>query len=125
MVGPVVIEGAGGTLEFIPFEVDHGPIKANGLRIGGLAYLPDVSAMNEAAWAAVDGLECWVLDALRREPHPTHSHLDQTLEWIKQAAPKRAVLTNMHNDLDWATVEAETPDHIAAAFDGMQIRLPA
>ena len=45
------------------------------------------------------------------------------LEWIARAAPKRAVLTNMHIDLDYETLEAETPDHITPAFDGMKIEL--
>jgi phosphoribosyl 1,2-cyclic phosphate phosphodiesterase len=125
MNGPVTIEGAGGTITLTPFLVDHGPIEANGFRIGNLAYLPDVSAMNDAAWQAVSGLDYWIVDALRRNPHPTHSHLSQTLEWIERAAPTRAVLTNMHVDLDYATVCTETLEHITAAYDGMQIRLPA
>ena len=125
MTGPVSITGAGGTIVLTPFLVDHGPIQANGFRIENLVYLPDISDMNDAAWDMVKGLDMWVVDALRREPHPTHSHLAKTLKWIAQAAPKNAVLTNMHNDLDYATICAETPDHITAAFDGLQIRLPA
>lgn len=125
MTGPVSITGDGGTITLSPFLVDHGPILANGFRIENLVYLPDVSAMNETAWEKVNDLDMWIVDALRREPHPTHSHLDQTLDWIKRAAPKKAILTNMHNDLDYQTVCAETPDHITAAFDGMQIRMPA
>ncbi|PLS20504.1 MBL fold metallo-hydrolase [Neptunicoccus cionae] len=124
MTGPVTIDGEGGAITFTPFLVDHGPIQANGFRIDDiLAYLPDVSAMNETAWKAVADLECWVVDALRREPHPTHSHLSQTLDWIERAAPKQAVLTNMHVDLDYETLCGETPDHITPAFDGMKIRL--
>ncbi|MDR6265546.1 MBL fold metallo-hydrolase [Roseobacter sp. N2S] len=125
MTGPVTIDGAGGRIKFEPFLVDHGPIQANGFRIGNLAYLPDVSAMNVAAWQAVSNLDCWIVDALRRDPHPTHSHLSQTLDWIERAAPKRAVLTNMHVDLDYDTLCHETPDHITPAFDGLQITLPA
>ncbi|RFP91162.1 MBL fold metallo-hydrolase [Rhodobacteraceae bacterium 63075] len=121
--GPWSIEGAGGAIELRPFEVNHGSIEALGFRIGGLAYLPDVAEMSEEAWAEVQDLDCWVLDALRRDPHPTHTHLAKSLEWIKRAAPRRAVLTNMHVDLDYATLEAETPEHITPAFDGMVIRL--
>jgi len=123
MDGPVTIEGAGGAVTLSPFEVEHGSIMALGMRIAGLAYLPDVSAMNSRAWKAVEDLDVWVLDALRYTPHPTHSHVEQSLEWIAQAAPKRAVLTNMHNDVDYETIEAETPEHISAAFDGMVIEL--
>ncbi len=123
--GPVRVTGAGGEIRLDPFSVGHGSIDALGFRVGGLAYLPDVGRMTEAAWDAVDGLDIWVVDALRRRPHPSHSHLAQTLEWIARVAPRRAVLTNMHNDLDYATVAAETPDHVAPAFDGMVLTLPA
>lgn len=122
--GDVVIEGAGGAVRFQPFKVGHGSIDALGFRIGDLAYLPDVAEMTEAAWAAVEGLDCWILDTLRRDPHPTHSHLAQSLEWISKAAPQRAVLTNMHIDLDYETLEAETPDYITPAYDGMVLSYP-
>ena len=105
-----------------PFEVSHGAINALGFRIADLAYVPDASALNATAWQAVENLDCWVLDALRRAPHPSHSHLSQSLEWITRAAPTRAVLTNMHNDLDYDTVATETPDYVVPAYDGMCIR---
>lgn len=120
--GAVEVDGAGGAIRFEPIEVEHGPMMALGFRIGDLAYLPDVSAIPEPGWAALEGLDCWILDALRREPHPTHAHLARSLEWIERAAPRRAVLTNMHLDLDYDTVLAETPDHITPAYDGLQIR---
>lgn len=122
--GDVIIGGEGGEITLHPFKVNHGSIDALGFRIGGLAYLPDVAQMTDEAWAAVEGLDCWVLDALRRTPHPTHSHLAQSLEWIARAAPKRAVLTNMHIDLDYLTVERETPGHITPAYDGMTLSFP-
>jgi phosphoribosyl 1,2-cyclic phosphate phosphodiesterase len=123
--GPFTIDGAGGPIDFRPFEVAHGTIDALGFRIGGLAYLPDVSDIPGDAWEELRGLDCWVLDALRRTPHPTHAHLARALEWIERAAPKRAVLTNMHIDLDYETVKAETPPHVTPAFDGMTIEIGA
>jgi phosphoribosyl 1,2-cyclic phosphate phosphodiesterase len=87
--------------------------------------LPDAVAIPEESWPVLDGLDIWVVDALRRTPHPTHAHLALTLEWIARARPARAVLTNMHIDLDHATVEQETAAHISAAFDGMVLTLPA
>jgi len=123
--GPVTISGAGGNIVLEPFKAKHGRIDALGFRIGGLAYLPDVSDMYDESWAAVQGLDIWVLDALRREPHPTHAHLAQSLEWIAQAAPKQAVLTNMHIDLDFEAVKAETPLNVTPAYDGMVLSLPA
>ncbi len=123
--GPVQVDGAGGMLTLTPFTVGHGSIDALGFRIGGLAYLPDVAEMYDAAWKAVQGLDVWVLDALRRDPHPTHSHLEQSLDWIARAAPRRGILTNMHFDLDYRTLCIETPENVTPAHDGMVIELEA
>ncbi len=118
--GPIHIDGAGGAISFDPFEVDHGDIDALGFRIGRVAYLPDVLRIPDPVWEShLRGLDCWIVDALRRKPHPTHAHLALTLEWLARAQPARGVLTNMHIDIDHATVEAETPDNISAAYDGM------
>ena len=121
--GDVTIGGPGGDITFTPFEVEHGSIDSLGFRIEGLAYLPDVSKIPDSSWPYLRNLDVWIVDALRRDPHPTHSHLERTLEWIERAAPRRAVLTNMHIDLDYETLLAETPDHIEPAFDGMTIKL--
>ncbi|MGZ2257056.1 MBL fold metallo-hydrolase [Roseobacter sp. A03A-229] len=123
--GDVTIDGAGGPITFSPFQVAHGGMDALGFRIGDLAYLPDVAQIPEAAWPALANLDCWIVDALRRDPHPTHAHLARTLEWIAEVQPKRAVLTNMHIDLDYETVNAETPDHIEPAYDGLTLTFPA
>lgn len=123
--GVFKIEGAGGAITFQPFKVEHGRIEALGFRIGSVAYLPDVSDIPDEAWPLLEGLDTWIVDALRREPHPTHAHLARTLEWIERVAPRQAVLTNMHNDLDYATVAAETADHIHPAYDGMTITVDA
>lgn len=122
--GDTVIEGAGGPLTFTPFEVAHGSIDSLGFRIGDLAYLPDVSDIPDDAWPHLQNLDTWIVDALRRDPHPTHSHLANTLDWIARVKPRQAILTNMHIDLDHATVDAETPNHVTPAFDGMQITRP-
>lgn len=118
------IDGPGGPIAFTPFEVAHGGIEALGFRIAGLAYVPDVSSIPEAAWPHLQGLDIFVLDALRRAPHPTHAHLDLSLEWMARAAPKHGVLTNMHIDLDYETLRDETPETIEPAFDGMVLTLP-
>ncbi len=117
--GDLTISGEGGDITLRPFEVEHGNIDALGFRIGDVAYLPDVSAIPDASWTVLENLDIWIVDALRRDPHPTHSHLANTLGWIEKMAPKQAILTNMHNDLDYATVAAETPDHVRPAYDGL------
>jgi phosphoribosyl 1,2-cyclic phosphate phosphodiesterase len=90
--GPFTIDGAGGAITFSPFRADHGTIDALGFRIGPLAYLPDAVAIPEESWPLLDGLDCWMVDALRRKPHPTHAHLALALEWIARARPARAVI---------------------------------
>jgi len=71
-----------------------------------------VDALDGAAFAALDGVECWILDALRRAPHPSHAHLARSLEWIDRVRPKRAILTNMHLDMDYETLRRELPDGV-------------
>jgi phosphoribosyl 1,2-cyclic phosphate phosphodiesterase len=121
--GPITVTGDGGPVTLRPFRAEHGSMDALGFRIGGLAYLPDAIALPEESWAELAGLDCFIVDALRRKPHPTHAHLALALEWIARVAPARAVLTNMHIDLDHATLLAELPPHIRPAHDGMQIEL--
>ncbi|WP_323008174.1 MBL fold metallo-hydrolase [Pseudorhodobacter sp.] len=123
--GPVTVPGMGGDLVLHPFLAHHGAMDALGFRVGGLAYLPDAVSIPAPGWEMLKGLEVWVVDALRRRPHPTHAHLALTLEWIARANPKRAVLTNMHIDLDYETLAAETPNHITPAHDGMVIEIDA
>jgi phosphoribosyl 1,2-cyclic phosphate phosphodiesterase len=119
--GPVTVEGRGGEVTLAPFAADHGSMEALGFRIGPLAYLPDAVAIPEESWPYLMDLDCFVVDALRRKPHPTHAHLELTLDWIARAKPRRALITNMHVDLDHATLEAELPSHIRPAHDGLQV----
>jgi phosphoribosyl 1,2-cyclic phosphate phosphodiesterase len=120
--GPVEVPGAGGVVRLVPFRADHGSMEALGFRIGGLAYLPDAVAIPEETWPLLQGLDCWVVDALRRKPHPTHAHLAMTLDWIARARPARAVLTNMHLDMDFATLQGELAKGIEPAHDGMVLQ---
>ena len=122
LMGDLSITGDGGTIDIVPFYVKHGGINALGFRINNFAYLPDVSEIPEKSWKLLDNLDCWVVDALRYTPHPSHSHLSQTLEWIDRANPKRAIITNMHIDLDYETVCNETPERVTAAYVGMKIQ---
>lgn len=119
------IDGKGGTIEIKPFAVTHGTIQTSCLRVGHLAYCPDISDIPAQARWGFEGLEYLILDALRYTPHPSHAHLDQSLEWIKEFKPQQAVLTNLHIDLDYETLMAETPDHIVPAYDGLTIEFDA
>ncbi|WP_138934388.1 MBL fold metallo-hydrolase [Roseovarius arcticus] len=119
--GDVTITGAGGSITLSPFQVNHGAIDALGFRIGDVAYLPDVADMGPECWEMVQGLDIWILDALRRTPHPTHIHLERSLEWIARAAPQRGIITNMHTDMDYRTLLAEMPAGVDVAYDGMTL----
>ncbi|MEM7685437.1 MAG: MBL fold metallo-hydrolase [Pseudomonadota bacterium] len=117
--GPVTIDGRGGEITCEPFEVPHGDITALGFRIGPVAYTPDVSEMSEAGWTAVNGIDCWITDALRYTPHPSHANVETAVAWIKRAAPKRAILTNLHVDIDYETLAVQTPENVSPAHDGL------
>ena len=120
VVGSVVtLDGPGGTLEAMPFDMEHGDTHALGFRFGGVAYAPDVSTMPEASVAMLGGLDLLILDALRYTPHPTHFSVSDALALIARVQPRRAVLTNLHTDLDYERLRSELPDGIEPAYDGM------
>jgi phosphoribosyl 1,2-cyclic phosphate phosphodiesterase len=121
---PFAITGPGGPLSVLAIGLQHGSIRSLGFRFGRLAYCPDVDGLDEAAFAALEGIDCWIIDALRRTPHPSHAHLDRTLEWIKRVNPKRAILTNMHVDMDYDTLVRELPPGVEPAYDGMLLTSP-
>lgn len=108
----------------VPFAQDHGFSTTLGFRIGPMAYSTDVAELDEAAFAAIAGVELWIVDCLRRAPHPTHSHLEKTLAWIARVAPRRAVLTHMDQSLDYRQLSAELPAGVEPGRDGLVIELP-
>ena len=116
---PIRIAGEGGGITATPFRQIHGSIDSLGFRIGDVAYSSDISDLPEESFADLEGLDCWIVDALRREPHPTHFHLDKTLELIETLKPKRAILTNLHIDLDYETLCKTLPKGVMPAYDGM------
>lgn len=118
---PVKVGGPGGDLEFLPLDMEHGRIRCLGFRIGNLAYCNDVSALPERTLDALQGIDTFVVDALRRTPHPTHAHLAQTLEWIDAIRPRLAVLTNLHVDMDYRTLEQELPPGVIPGHDGQAL----
>jgi phosphoribosyl 1,2-cyclic phosphate phosphodiesterase len=119
------IEGAGGTIPVLPFWQQHGPIRSLGLRFGGIAYSSDVNGLPEESFTALEGIDCWILDALRYTPHPTHANVETALAWIARVKPARAVLTNLHIDLDYETLKRELPKGVEPAYDGIVIAADA
>ena len=117
------LSGAGGSIRALPLDQEHGRIRSLGYRFGPLAYCNDVSDLPDQTMQHLMGLDILILDALRYSPHPTHAHLEQSLEWIERLKPKRAVLTNLHVDFDYATLSAQLPSGVEAGFDGWSVDL--
>lgn len=121
---PVTIDGPGGPVTFEPLLLEHGDIPALGFKVGQVAYAPDVVGVPPRARDAIRGIECWIVDALRRAPHPTHANLEMALAWLAELKPKLGVLTNMHIDLDYQTLLRELPAGVVPAYDGMVLEFP-
>lgn len=118
---PIRIEGAAGALTATPIAQVHGDITSLGFRVGGLAYSPDISDIPEASLPLLQGLDVWIVDALRYQAHPSHFHVKRALEWIERLGPKRAILTHMTTDLDYETLRRELPANVEPAYDGMVV----
>lgn len=117
---PWTVEGPSGPVPVVTFDQDHGEIRSVGYRFGGVAYSSDVVGLDDAAFEALADLDVWIVDALRYRPHPTHAHLERTLEWIARVKPRRAILTNLHIDLDYETLRRELPAGCEPAYDGLR-----
>lgn len=108
-----------GPIPVTAFAQGHGRDTTLGYRFGPVAYSTDVASLDEAAFAALDGVSLWIVDCLRERPHPTHSWLAQTLEWIARVRPRRAVLTHMNHETDYETLAALCPAGVEPGYDGM------
>ena len=120
---PVTVGGKGGLVTLTAFAQVHGEITSLGYRVGGLAYSPDISGVPEASLPMLQGLDVWIIDALKPTPHPAHFSVGQALEWIERLKPKRAVLTHMHIDLDYEALKRKLPANVEPAYDGMVIEV--
>jgi phosphoribosyl 1,2-cyclic phosphate phosphodiesterase len=103
----------------------HGAVQSAGLRFeaGGFAagYATDCAALTDGMASLYKDLDVWIVDALRRRPHPTHPSLDQALSWIARLKPGLAVLMHMDNSMDYQSLCAELPDHVVPGYDGMEL----
>ncbi len=119
----VTVSGKGGEISALPFPMQHGSTQSLGFRIGKAAYSCDVSDLPTHVLPVLEGLDLWIVDALRYRPHPSHFCVDETLSWIARMKPRRAVLTNLHTDLDYAELKSRLPEGVEPAYDGMIISL--
>jgi len=114
-----------GELDITPFRQDHGHgTWSTGYRIGAMAYSTDVVGLPDDAWPALEGLALWIVDALRWDPHPTHTHFDRTLQWIARAKPQRAILTHMNHAMDYEAVRRRCPPGVEPGYDGLTVEIP-
>jgi phosphoribosyl 1,2-cyclic phosphate phosphodiesterase len=126
-----ILEGAFsvGDVQITPFTQNHGNIDSTGYRFDAagraVAYSTDVKRLDACADTALAGLDLWVVDALRRHPHPTHSHLSQTLEWIAKYRPGSAILTHLDQSMDYCTLVNELPEGVLPGHDGLVIDFDA
>jgi phosphoribosyl 1,2-cyclic phosphate phosphodiesterase len=111
-------------LEVVGFTQGHGWSTTLGLRFGPLAYSTDAVTLDAAAFAALEGVDTWIVDCFTTHPHPTHAHLELVLGWIERVKPRRAILTHMGPGLDHGTLRGLLPDHVEPAHDGMVISVP-
>jgi phosphoribosyl 1,2-cyclic phosphate phosphodiesterase len=116
---PVTIAGPAGPLSALPVLQEHGDIASFGFRFGSVGYSCDLSGMPQASAAALAGLDVWIVDALRERPHPSHFSVADALAWIERLKPRRAILTNLHAELDYDALRRKLPANVEPAFDGM------
>ncbi len=119
ITGPFTVAGIAVT----PFAQDHGFSATLGFRFGRFAYSTDVIRLDAAAFAALEGVETWIVDCIRRAPHVTHSHLEQTLDWIARVRPRRAILTHMDESLDYETLSRALPAGVEPGYDGLSFEV--
>jgi len=112
-------------LEFTPVPLLHGRSTVYGFRFGSAAYLTDHSEIPEASKAKLQGLDVLFLDALRHRPHPTHSTVERSLEWVEELKPRRAFFTHICHDLPHAQTESALPAHVHLAYDGLELDVRA
>jgi phosphoribosyl 1,2-cyclic phosphate phosphodiesterase len=118
---PVRIEGTGGMVEAVPVPLEHGDISALGFRFGNVAYSPDLSGLPESSIPLLQGLDLWIVDALRPMPHPAHFSVQQALDWVARVGAKRAILTHMTVELDYQTLRRQLPPNVEVGYDGMTL----
>jgi phosphoribosyl 1,2-cyclic phosphate phosphodiesterase len=108
---------------FVPLPVFHGKLSILGFRVRRVAYVTDFSSIPEETIPLLEGLDVLILDALRHVPHPTHSTVAQSVEWVRRLKPQRALFTHMAHDLGHQATNASLPANTALAFDGLKLEL--
>ncbi len=109
--------------DFATFDQDHHVTRTLGLRVGGFGYSTDVVRLDEAGFAALNGVDTWLVGCFQREAHMTHAHLDLVLAWHARLRPRRTVLTHLGPDMDFGVISACLPDGVEMGWDGLVLDL--
>ncbi|MGC1831216.1 MAG: MBL fold metallo-hydrolase [Candidatus Acidiferrales bacterium] len=117
--GPFELFGA----TIVPVPALHGPLPVLGFRFGSAAYLTDFVRVPESSKPLLEGLDDFILDALRHRPHPMHSNVEQSLALVAELKPKRAWFTHICHDLGHAETDAQLPQNVRLAYDGLQFEV--
>ncbi len=115
--GPFTAAG----IPVVPFAQDHGFSTSFGFRFGSFAYSTDARLLDDNAFNILAGIDTWIVDCIGYKPHPTHSHVEQTLAWITRVKPRRAIFTHMTESLDYETLRGILPAGIEPGYDGQVI----
>lgn len=103
----------------------HGTILSAGLRFdtaaGSIGYATDFNIMTDDMRTLYEGLDVWIVDALRYRPHPTHPDVPTVLGWIEELQPRRAAFIHMDQSMDYATLRAALPAGVEPGYDGMEV----
>lgn len=111
-------------LTVTPFEQHHGfGSKTLGYRVGPMAYSTDVVDLPEEAFPILEGLDLWIVDCLRFEPHMTHAHFDKAIAWIERLKPKHAILTHLNHQTDYDAVKVKCPPGVEPGYDGLSVEI--
>ena len=111
-------------LEIQSFEQERGRMPSLGFRFGKFAYSTDAKFLSEEAFDILEGIDTWIVDALWDTPHPTHSHVNQTLEWVERVKPRHTILTHLGHRTDYETLRARLPEGVEPGYDGMVLDIP-
>ncbi|HKV28590.1 MAG TPA: MBL fold metallo-hydrolase [Candidatus Acidoferrales bacterium] len=105
--------------QVIPFPAHHGSVTVYGFRIGSIAYLTDFNTVPQASRNLLRNLDHLILDALRYAPHPMHSTVEQSLALVRELAPRHAWFTHICHDLGHEATNAQLPENVRLAYDGL------
>lgn len=113
-----------GGLNITPLPVMHGRLPIVAFRIGNFAYLTDVKTVSDETFEKLAGIKYLIVNALHREPHPTHMNLEESLAFIEKLSPEKAWLTHMSHHMGLtAAVERELPPGVHIAYDGLTLEI--